>query len=136
MAGRVAIAHALPRIAIVEAVTVPAEWIEHRRGDREVLGWMRPEGDDFVVIDLLGRELGAPTDWFSAEELLESRGIGYLADPFEMLHNGSWVRVRLTEVSPDGIRVKNEDWGDMNADFIEHRLPFPMPETLRPLAAR
>jgi hypothetical protein len=116
-------------------VSVPPNWIEHRRSDREVLGWMRPEADGFVVIDLLGRELSGPTDWFSAEELLESTGIGYLADPFEMLHNGSWVRVRLTEVSPDGIRVKNEDWGDMNADFIEHRLPFPMPDGLRPLAA-
>jgi len=114
-------------------VTVPADWIEHRRGDREVLGWMRPEADGFVVIDLLGRELTDVVDWFAAEELLEATGIGYLADPFELLHNGSWIRVRLTEVSTDGIRVKNEDWGDINADFIEHRVAFPMPAELRPL---
>ncbi|CAN5280060.1 hypothetical protein BH11ACT4_BH11ACT4_20220 [soil metagenome] len=115
---------------------MPEDWIEHRRGDREVLGWMRPEGHGFVVIDLLGRELGGPLDWFAAEELLDSLGIGYLAEPFELLHEGEWVRVRLTEVSVDGIRVKNEDWGDMNADFVEHRLPFPMPGELRPLARR
>lgn len=94
------------------------------------------DGEGFVVIDLLGREISGELDWLDAEELLDRTGIGYLAEPFELLHNGSWVRVRLTEVSPDGIRVKNEDWGDVNADFIEHRLPFPMPEQLRPLVKR
>ena len=115
-------------------MTVPADWIEHRRGDREVLGWMRPEGDGFVVIDLLGREISEPLDWFAAEELLDGIGIGYLAEPYELLRNGAWIRVRMVEVSPEGIRVKNEDWGDMNVDFVEHRLPFPMPDVLRPLA--
>ena len=44
------------------------EWIEHRRGmDGELLGWMRPADDGFVVIDLLGRELTGVVDWFEAE---------------------------------------------------------------------
>ena len=88
----------------------PLEWIEHRRGDRERLGWMRPEGEGFVVIDLLGRELTDAVDWFEAETTLDDLGIGYLADPFELLlETGTWLRVRIMEVSTEGIRVKRDD---------------------------
>ena len=55
------------------------DWIEHRRGDGERLGWMRQEGEKFVPVDLLGRDLSGPLDWLAAEELLEETGIGYLA---------------------------------------------------------
>lgn len=111
------------------------DWIEHRRDDRERLGWMRPEGDGFVVIDLLGREVTGAIDWLAAEELLEETGIGYLADPFELqLDDGRWLRVRITEVSTDHIRVKREDWGAMDIPLLEYTVGFPMPERLRPLA--
>lgn len=111
-----------------------SDWIEHRRGDRERLGWMRPEGDGFVVIDLLGREVTGPIDWLSAEELLEETGIGYLAEPFELLlDDGRWLRVRITEISTDHIRVKREDWGAMDIPLLEYAVEFPMPERLRPL---
>jgi hypothetical protein len=113
-----------------------SEWIEHRRGDRERLGWMRPEGDGFVVIDLLGREVTGPVDWLSAEEALEETGIGYLAEPFELLlDDGRWLRVRITEISTDHIRVKREDWGAMDVPLLEYTVEFPMPERLRPLSA-
>ena len=111
-------------------------WIEHRRGDREVLGWVRPEGEGFVVVDLLGREITGEVDWFEAESTLEELGIGYLADPYELLLDGSWLRVRLMEVSRAGIRVKREDWGDMSSPQTMWELPFPMPETLRPYVSR
>jgi len=78
-----------------------SDWIEHRRGDRELLGWMRPQGEGFVVIDLLGREISDELDWLDAEELLEQRGIGYLADRYELqLDGGHWLLVRIVEVSP------------------------------------
>lgn len=113
------------------------DWIEHRRGlDRELLGWLAPRGDGFVVIDLLGRERTPVLDWFEAEETLEGLGIGYLADPYELrLPSGGWLRVRLAEVSPGGIRVKKDDWGDMTAPQVYYDLPFPAPETLRALSA-
>jgi hypothetical protein len=44
-----------------------AEWIEHRRQDGELVGWVRPEGEEFVPVDRLGRDLSAATDWLSAE---------------------------------------------------------------------
>lgn len=114
----------------------PDEWIEHRRGDGERIGWMRPEGDGFVVIDLLGRQRSGVLEWLDAEETLDALGIGYLADPYELLlDDGRWLRVRLTEVSEDGIRMKTEDWGAIDIPIREHRVGFPLPETLRPHAS-
>lgn len=95
---------------------------------------MSPEGDGFAVIDLLGRRITGPVDWLTAEETLEALGIGYLADPYELrLGDGHWVRVRIVEVSPDAIRVKKEDWGDMTALQVHYSLPFPMSSDLRSL---
>ena len=109
-----------------------SDWIEHRRGDRELLGWMRPEGEGFVAIDLLGREISGELDWLAAEELLEERGIGYLADRYELqLDDGHWLLVRIVEVSPERIRLKKEDWGDVNATAVYYEAAFPMPATLR-----
>jgi hypothetical protein len=115
-------------------MSVPSAWIEHRRGDGELLGWMRPDSDGFVVVDLLGRSLTGTVDWLTAEETLDSAGIGYLADPFELLlDDGRWLRVRITELSRDEIRVKRDDWGDINVPLVEYTLPFPVPDQLRPL---
>ncbi|MBU1588884.1 MAG: hypothetical protein KKH51_13205 [Actinobacteria bacterium] len=114
---------------------MPADWIEHRRGDRELLGWMRPSGDGFVVVDLLGRELTGEVDWFAAEKTLDDLGIGYLADAYELLLEGGWLRVRLTEVSTECIRVKREDWGDMTSPHTTWEVAFPLPDTLRALGA-
>ncbi len=111
------------------------DWIEHRRGDRERLGWMRPEGEGFVAVDLLGREITGPVDWFTAEETLDAMGIGYLAEPYELqLDDGRWLRVRITEVSTEAIRVKREDWGAIDVPLVEYMLEFPMPERLRRLS--
>ncbi|QDZ14529.1 hypothetical protein [Humibacter ginsenosidimutans] len=113
---------------------VPATWIEHRRADRELVGWIRPEGDDFVVVDLLGRERTDAVDWLTAEERFDSLGIGYLADAYELLlDDGTWLRVRITEVSSETIRVKRDDWGAIDIPLLEYTLPFPMPPRLRPL---
>ena len=112
------------------------EWIEHRRGDGELVGWIIPRGDDFVVVDLLGRERGGPLDWLSAEEALEALGIGYLADIYVLtLESGGELRVRLTEVSSAGITVKKDDFGDIGAPQRYFSLPFPAPASLRVMSA-
>jgi hypothetical protein len=114
---------------------VDPNWIEHRRGDRERLGWMLPEGDGFVVIDLLGRRVTESLDWFSAEQFLDNVGIGYLAEPFELqLDDGRWLRVRILEISTGDIRLKRDDWGDITVPLLEFAVGFPIPQTLRPLA--
>lgn len=106
------------------------DWIEHRRGDRELLGWMRPQGDGFVVIDLLGRPRTVPLEWLDAEEFLEELGIGYLADRY--VHAGR--AVRIGEVSTAGVTVIVDDFGAASAVAPPGasgperiRLPFPVP---------
>lgn len=122
------------RPATVERVE---DWIEHRRDDGERVGWMRMAGEHAIPIDLLGRELSGPVDWLTAEETLEGAGIGYLADLYELRQpNGSWLRVRLAEVSPGRIVAKQDDFGAVGAPQLFFTLPFPMPEALRPLARR
>lgn len=117
---------------------------------------MRPEGDGFVVIDLLGRSMTDAVDWLSAEETLEATGLGYLAEPFELLldaaaagtgvaptgldaaaarddSGGRWLRVRIVEVSTERVRVKKEDWGDVTVPGVYYEAPFPVADRLRPL---
>ncbi len=113
----------------------PTDWIEHRRGDGERIGWMRASGDGFVAIDLLGREITGEVDWLTAEETLDARGIGYLADPYLLaMGDGSQLRVRIVEVSTERIRVKDEDYGDITASWEVRELPWPIPPTLTVLA--
>ena len=118
-------------------MSAPApDWIPHRRGqDGERLGWMVPEGEGFVVIDLLGRRRTDAISWHRAEEMLDALGIGYLADIYELrLEAGEWLRVRIAEVSASEIRVKEDDFGAVGAPQVYHSLPFPVPEeSLRPL---
>ncbi|MFC5928819.1 hypothetical protein D6T64_08750 [Cryobacterium melibiosiphilum] len=112
------------------------DWIEHRRGrDRELLGWLRPAGDGFVVVDLLGRDRSEVVDWLTGEEALESLGIGYLADPYELrLDSGQWLRVRITEVSAHTISVKRDDWGAIDIPQLNFTVSFPAIDELRALA--
>ncbi len=113
---------------------VGSDWIEHRRGDSELVGWVRPEGEGFVVVDLLGRSVTGVVDWLTAEETLELIGIGYLAGPFELLlDDGTWLRVRITELSADSIRLKKEDGGAIDAPVLNYSVPFPVSDRLRPV---
>jgi hypothetical protein len=112
------------------------DWIEHRRSDDgELLGWMQPVGDGFVAIDLLGERRTDEVDWLTAEETLDTLGLAYLADPYELrLDDGSWLRVRISEVSPTGIRAKKDDWGAVGAPQLFYSVDFPVDaDTLRPL---
>lgn len=108
------------------------DWIEHRRGDGELVGWMRPAGDGFVPIDLLGRERAGALDWLAAEELLDELGIGYLAELYALTQpDGTTLRVRIVEVSTEGIRVKRDDFGAIDGPRLVLELPWPMPAELR-----
>ncbi|GAA2451994.1 hypothetical protein [Agromyces soli] len=114
-----------------------SDFIEHRRPDGELVGWLRPEGEGFVPVDLLGREHGGAVDWLDGETLLEELGIRYLADPYVLrLENGTELRVRITEVSTRGIVVKKDDFGAIDAPLVRYELAWPMPPELTPLGER
>ena len=117
-------------------MSVPEAWIPHRREDGELVGWIVPEGEGFVTIDLLGCSRSAePVDWVAAEEVLEELGIGYLADIYAFrVSADDWARVRIVEVSTDGVTVKEDDYGDVAADLPRYRMGFPADDGLRLLA--
>jgi len=114
------------------------DWTPHRRDDGETLGWIHPSGDDWVAVDILGRTISDAVEWLAAEELLETHGLAWLADPWTLEHEGSTVRVRVVEVTPDrdGIQgrivVKVDDYGDVSRPASDPIvLPWPIPSGLR-----
>ena len=116
---------------------LPDEWIEHRREDREPVGWIVPDGEGFRPVDRLGRWMtSAPVDWLSAEEMLEALGIGFLADRYLLrLPDGTERPVRISEASAEGVTVVADEYGSasaVGAGSDRYRLPFPAPDTLRP----
>ncbi|MEX0161497.1 MULTISPECIES: hypothetical protein [unclassified Microbacterium] len=116
-----------------------ADWTPHRRDDGELLGWIRPDGDEWVAVDVLGRPVSGPTEWLDAETALEERGIGWLADPWMLEGEADRpLRVRILEVTPDDegvpgrIVVKIDDFGDMARPPVQqYVLEWPIPARLR-----
>ena len=106
-----------------------ADWLEHRRADGELVGWLLLEGEVFVSIDRLGRRIGAST---KAERALDDLGISFLAGPFELRQDdGSWIPVRIIEASLSEVRVKEEDFGAVGGTLIEYILTVPVGDGLR-----
>lgn len=136
-----------------------ADGTPHRRDDGELLGWIRPDGDRWTPIDLLGRPVSPPVEWLEAEAALEGAGLSYLAEPWmpedpdagdddlnghgdaraddgadddDDSGRGTAVRVRFVEVTPDRIVVKAEDFGAVGSPTRRWVLPWPVPARLRP----
>lgn len=117
---------------------LPEHWIEHRREDGELVGWIEIEGEAFHAHDILGRRVSSePLDWVAAESVLEELGIGFLADRYLLrLPDGSERPVRISEVSSRGIVVIADEFGGASAvgsDADTFELPFPVPDALRPI---
>jgi len=115
------------------------DWTPHRRDDGELVGWIFPVGDDWVPVDLFGREVAEPLDWLDAEAVLEERGIRWLADVWMLERDAAApLRVRIVEVTPDRngipgrVVVQSDDFGAIDAPVTRFELPWPAPEHLRP----
>jgi hypothetical protein len=115
-------------------VSVPPDWTPHRRDDGELLGWIRPDaGDAWVAIDVLGRAASGPVDWLEAEAVLEERGLAWLGGVWLLERDGAGPqRVRLAEVSTDGVALHVDDLGAIDRAVARMVLPWPAPERLRP----
>lgn len=112
---------------------IPADWTPHRRDDGELVGWIRPAGEDWTAVDVLGREVTASVDWLDAESALEQRGLAFLADVWMLERDGEPpLRVRMVEVTPERIVVKVDDFGDVTRGTERHVLPWPLRPHLRP----
>ncbi|VXC04507.1 hypothetical protein [Citricoccus sp. K5] len=117
-------------------MALPEDWIEHRREDGEPVGWIVPDGGGFRPMDILGRPLSEePIEWLDAEERLDARGLGFLADRHRLRSaDGTERPVRISQASPDGIVVVADEFGAasaVGAGAEEFHLPFPAPEGLR-----
>ncbi|HWT32754.1 MAG TPA: hypothetical protein VN107_03255 [Microbacterium sp.] len=115
------------------------DWTPHRRDDGELVGWIIPAGDEWVPVDLFGREVAEPLDWLDAEAVLEERGIRWLADAWMLERDAAApLRVRIVEVTPDRngvpgrVVVQSDDFGAIDAPVTRFELPWPAPERLRP----
>lgn len=117
------------------------DWIPHRRpDDRELIGWIRPEGDAWVAVSLFGADVSGPLDWVEAEEALEAVGLSWLAEPWMLERPGTDpLRVRVVDVSPASpegdpgrVVVKTDDFGAIDVPYELLELPWP-PAGLRPL---
>lgn len=97
---------------------IPADWTPHRRpGDRETIGYLAPAGEDVVPMSLLGVPLGEPTDWVSAEDVLEESGLRWLAQPLWLREDdGSDRRVVVLEIDAERVVV-----GDAEAALVVGR---------------
>lgn len=121
---------------------IPADWTPHRRDDGELVGWIRPEGEDWVAVDLLGREASGAVDWLDAEAALESAGLSWLADVWMLERtDAAALRVKLVEVTPGGVGeagrvvVQTDDFGAIDAPVERFELAWPAPVALRPRRA-
>ena len=114
-------------------MSAPADWTPHRRDDGELVGWIRPEGDAWVAVDLLGREATGATEWLDAEAALEERGIAWLGGVWILEEEGAVPRrVRLVEVSDERVVVHTDDYGAIDLPVARFELPWPAPAALRP----
>ncbi|HET8868172.1 MAG TPA: hypothetical protein VFM87_07540 [Agrococcus sp.] len=111
---------------------IPADWMPHRRADGEVVGFVREAGDAFQPMDLFGRPLGDAGDWLAVEELLDAHTIAWIDEPWMLAVDGAEVRVRVIEVTPERIRVKLDDFGDVTATARFWEVPVPETGRLRP----
>ncbi|MBD5788332.1 hypothetical protein IF650_19400 [Cellulosimicrobium terreum] len=113
---------------------LPADWIPHRRpDDREHVGWIRPAGDDWVAVDLLGHELTGPVDWLAAEDALDATSLAWLAEVWMLEREGADpLRVRLVEVTPDAVVVQTDDFGAVDVPVERYVFSWPPPAALRP----
>jgi hypothetical protein len=123
---------------------IPADWTPHRRDDGELVGWIRPAGEHWIAVDLLGHEASGAVDWLEAEEALENRGLSWLADIWMLELDGADqdgvdpVRVKLVEVTPGRVGeagrvvVQSDDFGAIDVPVERFELPWPTPARLRP----
>lgn len=116
---------------------IPDDWIAHRRsGDRELIGWLRPAGDAWVAVSLLGHDLSEPLDWTDAEEVLDAIGLAWLADVWQLDTVDGPIRVRIAHVAPGELTVHTDDFGAIDVPVDRYDLPWPAPPELRPLGGR
>lgn len=112
---------------------IPTDWMPHRRrDDRELVGYLVLDGDDFVPLTVFGYPLAGPCELDEAEDLLDRRGLAVLAERWiwdDAPRPG--MLVRIVEVTADRVRVVDDDTGAaavVGANLQTFTLPVPTDE--------
>lgn len=92
---------------------IPHGWTPyHRAEDDELLGYLVEAGDGTVPLTLFGVALGEPGSPEHAEEVLQTRGLSCLAEPWVLRNEGGEeIRVALVAAYPDRVVVVPAPYG-------------------------
>ena len=94
-------------------VMVPPEWTPYRRPeDDELLGYLTETSAGSVALTLFGVPLGEPGPRDHAEDVLRTRGLSCLAEPWLLRQqDGEEVRVAVLTAYPDRVLVVPAPYG-------------------------
>jgi hypothetical protein len=88
-----------------------SEWIEHRRADDdELVGFLVPDGDQFVPVTVFGYPIAQSAPRGESEGELDRRGLSYLAERWVLrLPDQTSIQVEIAEASPAQVVVQSVD---------------------------
>jgi hypothetical protein len=110
------------------------DWIPvHRPSDDELVGYLALDGRGATPLTLVGYPLAGPLERADAEELLRSRGLAVLAEPWWLEEDGGGFRVQILSARPDAVVVARADYGFVSHDSERRELALPA-AGLRPYA--
>lgn len=109
---------------------IPTDWMPHRRrSDGELVGYLVLDGEGFAPLTLFGFPLAGSADLDDAETVLEERGLAVLAERWVWADGPrTEMLVRIVEVTPDRVRVVDDDTGAaavVGANLQTYDLPVP-----------
>ena len=96
---------------------IPTSWTAvHIDDDNELLGYLAPTADEspqVVPTTVFGYQLADPCHALDAVEILESTGLSYLADRWELAIDShpEPITVQIVEASPGHVTVQCIDYG-------------------------
>ena len=85
-----------------------------RDDDGEVLGYLRPVGENWQPMTVFHAELAEPTSREDAEDVLRRDGLSSLSDVWWVERGpDDWQEARIQEARPDRLRIR---WADPFVD--------------------
>lgn len=95
---------------------IPASWTAvHRDHDNELIGYLAPSPDDgphVIPTTVVGYQLADPCHALDAVEVLESTGLSYLADRWELTSDSHSepITVQILGASPGHVTIQCIDY--------------------------
>lgn len=104
----------------------------HRDADDELLGVVTADPDGlWTPCTVFGHPIGPATTRREAEASLQSHGLSYLAERWELRDGADWLAVQIQEAAPTHVTVMVVDYGHDERWGEQHRLAAPVGDVLR-----